>query len=132
MEKIASTSELKEAIQQLEYQQAMQLELLKDQFHSLVESLKPVNVIRSTISDLAKSPDLLREIVNTTIGLSAGSLTRKIFARAYKANPIKKFLVGNLLQFGITHLITKHPDAIRMVTGKLASIFKRKERSKLN
>ena len=47
MEKITTTVQLKSEIQDLEYKQACEWILLKEQFQVTYQSLKPVNIIKS-------------------------------------------------------------------------------------
>jgi hypothetical protein len=53
MQNITSIAELKNAIQLLEVKQADKGQLLKEQFFLTFESLKPANLLRSTVNDIA-------------------------------------------------------------------------------
>ncbi|TMI62746.1 MAG: hypothetical protein E6H07_15165 [Bacteroidetes bacterium] len=113
MQKINSIAELEEAILQLETRQAHEAKMLRQQFHLAYSSIKPINLIKSTFKEVAESKELKDNIVNTSVGLGAGYLSKILFQGASK-NPIKK-LLGNVLMFGITNLVTKHPDTIKSV-----------------
>ena len=63
MQKITPTDELKNAIQLLEVEQAAKWQLLKEQFHLSFESLKPLNIFKSTLNEVASSPYLIDNII---------------------------------------------------------------------
>jgi hypothetical protein len=111
MEKITSAAGLKNAILLLEDDQAIQGQLLKEQFHFTFDSFKPVNLIKSTVKDLASSPYLIDNILATTIGLATGFLSKKIFVGS-SGNLFRK-LLGYFLQAGVTNTVSQHPDAIK-------------------
>jgi hypothetical protein len=110
MENITSTAGLKYAIQLLEDEQAVKLQLLKEQFLFSIESLKPVNLLKSTMKDIVSSPHLLDNMLNTAVGLATGFLSKKIFIGS-SANIIRK-LIGSVLQLGITATATQNSDYI--------------------
>lgn len=126
MQKITSTSELKNVIQQLEYQRKIELEMLKDHVNQIVESLKPINIMKGMVQNISSSPSLLRGVINTVTGLISGYFSKKIYLNSSGAGPIKKYLVSNLLQVGVSRLLTTNLDAIRSVGQGITSFFKRK------
>jgi hypothetical protein len=113
MQNISPGERLKNAIQLLEVEQAINGQLLKEQFHLTYESLKPINIIRSTLKDVASSPYLIDNIVGSAMGLATGYISRKIVVGA-SGNIFRKAL-GSVLQFGITNIVSQHPDAIKSV-----------------
>jgi len=82
MENIISTAGLKNAIQLLEAEQAMNWQRLKEQFYPTCESLKPVNLLKSTLKDMISSPYLIENILSTVLSLATGYLSKKIVASA--------------------------------------------------
>jgi hypothetical protein len=121
MQKITSAIELEGAIRSLEEIQADQGRVLKEQFFIVIESIKPVNIIKSTFKDVATSPKLMSEILSTTIGLAAGYVSNKTIVGS-SGNLLRK-LVGTVLQFGVTTLIIKNPDAVRSLGQTLLQRF---------
>lgn len=113
MQNITTIAELKNTIQLLEVEQAINGELLKEQFFLTYESLKPVNILKNTLKDIISSPYLTANIVDASIGLVTGFLSKKIFIGT-SGNIIRK-LLGTLLQFGVTNVVAKHPDPIKSV-----------------
>ncbi|MDP3557459.1 MAG: hypothetical protein Q8T03_08795 [Bacteroidota bacterium] len=111
MEKIQNTNDLKAAIIFLEIKQANEKRILIEQFKATYESMKPVNIIKNTIKELITAPDLKNNLVNTTIGIATGYLSKKI-AIGSTHNPIKQVL-GTLLQLGVTNIVSKNASGIK-------------------
>lgn len=127
MRKITSTTELKEAIFLLEMKKANEGRLLKEQFMITYESIKPVNLIKNSISELIRSPELKDNLLNTTLGIAAGYLTKKV-AVGSTHNPLKQ-LLGAFLQMGVTNLVAKNTDGIKSTAMNLITNFLSKKRS---
>ena len=79
MQSSSYISLLQDKIQFLESEQKGKEEVLRKQFYLVYESYKPVNIIASTLNDIAKSPFLIDNMVGTAMGLTSGFLTKKIF-----------------------------------------------------
>jgi len=126
MQTITSTSDLKNAIQLLEVEQADKGQLLKEQFYLAFESLKPVNLIKNALKDISSSPYLVDNIVGTAMGLATGYLSKGIFIGT-SGNKIKR-LIGTIMQFGITNVIAQNSDSIRSFSRSLfRHVFRKKE-----
>jgi hypothetical protein len=113
MQTITSKIELKNAIRLLEEEQTFKGYLLKEQFFLTYESLKPVNLFKSTMSEVTSSPYLIENIINTTIGLATGYVSKKIVVGA--SGNIFRQLMGSILQYGVTNLVSKHPEGIKTI-----------------
>lgn len=111
MENISSNTQLAEAIQLLEAEQAIKLKLIKEDFYQIYEGLKPANLIESTLKDIAASPYLLDNLLSTAVGLAAGYVSKVAIADRSDSK-FKKFL-GAFLQFSITNIIAQNPKAIK-------------------
>lgn len=124
MHTINSAAELKNAIQQLEVEREIQKQLVKEQFYTVYESLKPVNLIKNTLKDITSSPYLADNLLASVVGLFSGYLSNKMAAGS-SDNPVRK-LLGAVLRFGVTNLIVGHPGTVKML-GRLIMqyIFRR-------
>jgi hypothetical protein len=111
MKKKNETDALNERIVLLQNKQALELKLLKEQFHLTYESLKPINLFKSTVDEVVSSPDIKDNMLNNVIGLAVGYLSRKVLLRA-SHNPIKNIL-GTVLQFAVANVVSKHSDTIK-------------------
>lgn len=108
MKKSNHTATLKEAIQLLKLKQADDLFELKEHYYYTYESLKPVNIIKKTLGNIAHSSEFKGNLLSTVIGLSTGYLTKKVLIGS-SHNPVKKIL-GTLLQFVITNVVVKRTE----------------------
>ncbi len=106
-------ADLQEIIQLLEVQQAMEGQLLKEQFYKTYEALKPINLLSSTISDVVSSPYLINNLLGTALGLVSGYVSKKIVVGA-SGNLFRK-LIGVIAQLGVTNSVTQHPGTIKSI-----------------
>ena len=126
MKKISSITELKETILLLEIKQLNEGQLLKEQFKITYESLRPVNLIKNTLHELAIVPDLKGDLLKATLSLVAGYLSKKVLIGSTN-NPLKK-LLGTLLQMGVTSIVSKNTDGIKSgVIYLVNNIFSKKD-----
>ena len=124
MQKISSTTGLREAILQLESRQAEEMKMLKKQFHFVYESIKPVNLIKTAFKEVVESRDLKNNILNTSVGLAAGYISKILFEGTSKG-PVKK-LLGSILMFGITNIVAKNPEPVKSLGKKFLEIIRGK------
>ena len=121
MEKITTIAELNEAIRILEIKQKFEAELLKEEFKLTVEKLKPVNLIKTAFHDLTTSPSFKVNLLDTTISMVAGFLTKKVMI-GNTHNPIKQIL-GTVLQMGVTSIVSKNTTDIKSTVMSLVKNF---------
>ncbi len=118
---INTESELRAAILQLESTQALEKKILKEQFHLTYESMKPINLIKSTFKDVAASTDIKDNLLNAGVGLGVGYITKVVFQGA-SHSPLRK-LFGTVLEFGIANVVAKNPEAVKSVAGGVFRII---------
>jgi hypothetical protein len=111
MAKQSAVDSLKESIRLLEIRQADEGQALKEQFKITYESLKPVNLIKSSLNELTSSAEIKNSLFETIVSIVTGYLTKKLIVSP-KSNPFMKIL-GALLQFGVTSLIAQNAESIR-------------------
>ncbi|HBG23767.1 MAG: hypothetical protein A2X17_06550 [Bacteroidetes bacterium GWF2_41_61] len=129
MKNINSKKDLEKAIYALAQLQSAQGELLKAQFERSIESLKPVNIIKNSFNNMVKSPDLLKNIISTSVGLTSGYVSNKIFV-GNSRNIIRKF-IGGIIQVGVTTIVSSNPEAVKRVGHKIiGTIFHRGSQKK--
>ncbi|MEX2485397.1 MAG: hypothetical protein WED10_12575 [Brumimicrobium sp.] len=130
MEKITNLSnvqELNASIYHLENKRARESDLLKEQFNKTYNSLKPINLVRSTFKEFVSAPDVKEDLLKSSIGLASGYLSKKVVIGS-SSNPIKQIL-GSVLQMGVTNIVSKNADGIKSKFADLIGmIFKKKER----
>ena len=103
--KINNISELDMAIKRLERKKLLLEENLKDDFHALLQSLKPTNILKNTIHEVQESPELKHNLLKVVLGLGAGYFSRKLVVG--KSAGIVKKALGAALQYGITSFVAK-------------------------
>jgi len=127
MEKITSVAGLKNAIQILEEEQVVKEQRMIEQFFITYESFKPAKLLGSTLKDMMASPYLVENIIDTTISIATGYLSRKIIVGA-SSNIVRRIL-GSIMQAGVSNLVARHPDTIRTVGQALLQVFRKRAKS---
>ena len=102
---------LQESIRQLEIRQVQEGEELKNQFKATYESLKLVNLIKSSLKEVTESAEIKSTLFESVISVLSGYVTKKLMISS-KSNPFMK-IVGLALQFGVTNLVAKNAEVIR-------------------
>jgi len=110
LKKMTASEELKISIALLELKRFEEKVVLREQFSLVAENLKPVNILKRTIHEIAGSIDLKNQLLHTGVGLLAGYFTRKVLVRA-SSNPFLK-LAGVALQYGVTNYISQNSDVL--------------------
>jgi len=113
MQKTSAALNLKASIRQLEGKQANELNLLKAQFIETAESLKLINIIKSSLKDIVLSPDLKTDTLNAAIGLTTGFVTKKLLI-GKTINPLKR-LFGFLVEMAVAKNVAENADGIKSI-----------------
>lgn len=111
---------LNSTINWLEGEQGNKRALLNERFRESYESLKPVNLIKSTIKDLTESSTSMNDLLGPLLGLAAGQLTKRIVVG--KSDDETRKVVGAALQVGVTNLVIQNQDSI-ISAGRVAWRF---------
>lgn len=128
MQQINNSTDLKLAIQLMETTSDMQWMLVKDEVLDNFKKLQPLNIIKNTIHGLTTSPDFKGDVVNATLSIASGYISKKVIV-GKTHNPLKQ-LFGTLLQIGVTDLVAKNTDGIKLVGNSLfRTIFPKKQSS---
>jgi hypothetical protein len=108
LEAIANTTDLSVAIKRLERKRQRLEEELKDDFHTILQELKPTNLLKNTLHEIQESTPLKHNLLKVALGLGAGYFSRKLVIG--KSAGIVKKALGTALQYGITNFIAKKDD----------------------
>ncbi|MBW6459192.1 MAG: hypothetical protein K0B08_01350 [Bacteroidales bacterium] len=128
MEKITSVAGLKNAIQLLEEEQAIKQQMLREQFYLIYDSFKPAKLIGITLKQMFSSPDLIENVIDTSLSLATGYFAKKAIV-GVSGNIIRR-IVGAVMQYGVTNFLSKNADDIRSVSKLVFQrIFSKKEKS---
>lgn len=121
MEKQSPKEALRESIRQLEIQQTKEGEELKAQFKATYESLKLVNLVKSSLKEVTESVEIKNTLFESIISVVSGYVSRKLMV-SKNSNPFLK-IVGLVMQFGITNLVAKNAEVIREYVTQLIDKF---------
>lgn len=102
---INSVSDLETAIKRLERKRLLLEEGIRDDFHEVLQSMKPTNILKNTIHEIQQSPELKHNLFKVALGLGAGYFSRKLVVG--KSAGIVKKALGAALQYGITTFVAK-------------------------
>lgn len=94
---------LMEHIVALQKQQEIDLQELKEQYHTTINSFSTVNLIKTSLQEVLTTPHLTSNIIQGAIGMGTQYLSKTIF----KSTPnITKGWLGKILQL-VTKRATK-------------------------
>jgi len=134
MKNINNLTDLRREIESLRLQQVSDVQALKEQAKITYESLKLVNLLKGVFKDLTSTLDFKDGLINTSLGLGVGYLTKKVVLGATH-NPFKQ-LIGVLLQSTVTNVVSKNGDDIKesvyKLIGNLIKRIKESRESHLN
>ena len=101
-------------ILELEAQQKVNLLLLKEDLHEIVENLTPLNLIKNVIADSEiSSENIGQNILNDAIGISSGYITKRLMFGSSN-NPVKK-VMGSMFQFIVAKFVSNQSERIEAI-----------------
>ncbi len=110
MNNISNSEDLKNIILKLENDQILKANLVKEQFLLIHESIRPINIIKSTLAELISSPEIKTSLAEMTIGMTVGSIAKNVVVG--KSHNILKQFIGGMLQMVVAKEVTKNADGI--------------------
>ena len=105
MKKFNQNVLLDQKIAELSNRRDLELLDLKNQFNVVIESVKPINIVKQTFSSLYNSPEKKLNILELATSFIGGYISKKIVVG--NSNSMIKNLFGNVLQYGISTVINK-------------------------
>ena len=103
---INNSADLISAIEQLEKKNLEEKEILRLQFNDVVESMKPINLLKSTVKDIADTPHIASTAIGTSLAIGAGALSKKLIVGS-SSNIIKNIL-GRVVEFAVAKGISSN------------------------
>jgi len=105
-----------------------------NEFQAGFDSSEVPNQNNPNMKEVFVTVEEKESLLTTTIGIAAGYLVKKIFVGKSK-NP-GKLLIGNILMFGVTNLVARHPETVRaaadLTLGLIGRLFRLKSKSSEN
>jgi len=114
-------SDLKEAILALEKEQALKGQLLRDQVKATYESLKPLNLIKNTLSSLTESVEVKNSLFEILVAMTTGFVARKAISGNKPRSPLSQ--AGVFLLTSLNSYISRNPEVIKSVGHYLIDLF---------
>ena len=108
---------LDDSIQLLEAKRDLELIQLKQGLNEVLDSLKPINIIKDTIKKVTSSSDINEGIGKTALGIASGFLVKNILFRK-TLNPAKLIARG-MVQTAAIGLAATNFDKIKLRGHKL-------------
>ncbi|HLP05912.1 MAG TPA: hypothetical protein VK152_10830 [Paludibacter sp.] len=121
MENITTAAELKAMIQKLEMDQKEQGQLLKHDLSMIVNSFKPINLVRDSLDEATSSTRLVDNMMGSVVGMVSGYVTRKLTVGSSK-NLFRRIL-GSVVQMGVTRVVSSHPGTLRKIGNTVLHLF---------
>ncbi|MBW0176724.1 hypothetical protein [Sediminibacterium sp.] len=98
---------------------------LRQSFRDVLNSFRPIQLIKETFTKVAESGKIKDSIANMLISVSAGYLSKKIVESGSKN--IFKTILGTVVMFGVSSLISKNQEIIKTLGGELLNFSSPKE-----
>jgi hypothetical protein len=102
---------IKEAIAELEQQQKMQMEMLKQTATHTYENLNPANFLRNTLENAIPLTTIKKTIFNSAVGLATGYITQKLIIKNKDTFATK--ILGMLVNLLVAHAVAHNADTIK-------------------
>ena len=97
--------ELEAKIAFLKSKQEQDFNALRSQYSATIESIKPINLIKSATREFITSPNLKSNLINGVIGLGTNYLSKNLM-NEHSLNPVKRVL-GKVLKFVLKNFVGK-------------------------
>ena len=109
---IKNADDLKAAISELKAREIREKLELKNNFHQFTESIKPGNLIRSSLHKVTSNPSgIAGSVIKASIGFGVGMLSKKLLVG--RSTSLVKKLAGQAVKLGVTGLIARKSDQIK-------------------
>ena len=93
---IKNTTDLKKAIANLESAKMVQRTALSTDVHNKIESLKPVNLVKNAVSNIAASSSTRNKVLTAVAGLGVAFLTKKFMIARLSGGWVRTLAVNAL------------------------------------
>lgn len=103
--------------------------LLVAEFNQALQNLKPVNMLKNIVTEFTSPGELKDNLVNTSAGMAAGYAAKLIVAG--KSPGLVRKTVSNAVSFGISNVISRNPETVKLIGNTLLlfgkQLFKKKQ-----
>ena len=113
MQRISTDIELQLALNQLQEQSHWNKHHIKEELNRLIDNLKPINIVKQTLSDLVSSSEVKESLSDLIIGATSGVIAKNIFI-GESHNPISK-ISGMLIELLVAKNVTNNAEQIKSI-----------------
>jgi hypothetical protein len=110
---IRNHEQLIEQIALLKAERDIQETEIKTRFEALVDSLRPLNIIKSALLGIGKDDDIQNEFAKTGLGIGVNMIVDKLFGKNGFKNFVKAFFIKGTLTTLINHNISKITSTVK-------------------
>ena len=111
MENIKTVEELENAIRFLERKKEFQKNKIQEHFLEIIESMKPINVIKDTFSEMLTSQELRSNLSKIAVGALSGYIAKEAIMGETKT-PVSK-IMGIILETVVAKNVMKNSDKMK-------------------
>jgi hypothetical protein len=133
MSSILTEADLSIAIELAEQKHRKDGLLLVEEFNLALRNLQPANVLKNIFTEITSPGELKDNLVNTSAGMAAGYAAKLLVAG--KSPGLVRKIVSNGISFGITNVISRNPETVKLIGNTLLlfgkQLFKKKQRPDL-
>lgn len=130
MNAILTEADLADAIEQTEQKLKEHGLLLRAEFNQALLNLKPANILKNIFTEITSPGELKDNIVNTSAGMAAGYAAKMLVAG--KSPGFVRKIVSNAALFGVSNVISRNPETIKLISNTLLlfgkQLFKKKQK----
>ena len=110
---------LKELIAMKEAEHAMLEDVVRKQLLVTYESLKPINLLKSTISQAVHSPEIRSNVANAILGRAAGFAVKHLIQLGTR-NPLVK-ISASIAEMIVAGQVTQNAEEIKTIGAMVLS-----------
>ena len=133
MNAILTEADLAHAIELAEQKHRKDGLLLVEEFNLALRNLQPANVLKNIFTEITSPGELKDNLVSTSAGMAAGYAAKMLVAG--KSPGLVRKIVSNGLLFGVSNVVSRNPETIKLIGNTLLlfgkQLFKKKQRPDL-
>ena len=108
---ITNAEELDKAIAELQKQQVEKKTLMVLQFHELQESMRPINLLKSTLNRIAQPGEVRDTLIKAASGIGMGLLTKGLITGKNKG--IVSAVVGKTVRVAVAKTVFNNAEVLK-------------------
>lgn len=128
MDKIDNAEQLRQAIEALEKSQQQEANGVKNQMHEVYESVRPVNLIKSTLKDIGESAEIKDSLLRIPVAM-VGAYVNKQLSKGPAYTSARSVLAQTLIDTAVD-TVKRNPELFNAVAKSAFSLLMNTIRNK--